>query len=77
MGRGGVRFGVIWEWGGWLEGVGAAGHFFWFDGVVDNLEERKQLPREQNGFLQRITICLERTRVVGAVELDMDSTMRE
>jgi len=46
-------------------------------GLWDNLEERLQILREQNGFLQRIAICLERTGVVGVVELDIDSTMRE
>jgi len=46
-------------------------------GLWDNLEERNQLLREQNGFLKRIAMCLERTRVVGAVDPDMDSIMRK
>jgi len=28
--------------------------------LEENLSERNQLLREQNGFLQRITLCLER-----------------
>jgi len=46
-------------------------------GLQDNLEERNQLLREQNGFLQRIAMCLERTGVVEALEPDLDSTLRE
>ena len=46
-------------------------------GLWDNLDERNQLLREQNGFLQRITMCLESTGIVEAVELELDSTMRE
>ena len=38
-------------------------------GLWDNLDERNQLLREQNGLLQRITMCLERTGVVEAMEL--------
>jgi len=46
-------------------------------GLWDNLDERNQLLREQNGLLQRITMCLERTGVVEALEPDLDSTIRE
>ena len=45
-------------------------------GLWENLEERNQLFRELNGFLQRIALCLERTRVVEALEQDLDTTMR-
>ena len=44
--------------------------------LEENLSERNQLLREQNSFLQRITMCLERARGVEAMEPDLDSTMR-
>jgi len=46
-------------------------------GLQRNLAERNWLLREQNGFLQRIAMCMERTGFVEGLELDLDSTMRE
>ena len=42
-------------------------------GLQSNLEERNHLLREQNGYLQRIAMCLERT----GLGPELDSTMRE
>jgi len=41
-------------------------------GLQSNLAERNQLLREKNGFLQRITMCMERTGFVEGLGLDLD-----
>jgi len=46
-------------------------------GLQSNLAEGNQLLRVQNGFLQRITMCMERSRFVEGLEPDLDSTIRE
>ena len=46
-------------------------------GLQESEDEQNELLREQNGFLQRITMCLERIGVEGARGQELDSTSRE
>jgi len=43
--------------------------------LQSNLEGKNQFLREQNGFLQRVAMCMERSRF--GLEPEEDSTMRE